>query len=236
MTLGAVCDDRGMVPLRRIRSAGMALAAIVILAGCGDTHLLPGRHHGGGTQSAAGSSAKRPAATSSEVSVIKGWSDALRGGHLLAAAKFFHLPSVFANGATEIVEIRTLQDAEAVNASLPCGATYISAFQQGKLVDALFRLGSRQGPGGGSCAQDGSGDTTRVDFLIQDGKILHWLRAPSLPGDPGVPGNTGSGTQTSPGTGTGPQTGTGSGTSTSPGTGTGTGTNPTPPDGTGANV
>ena len=225
------------VGLGRMRAAGAALSAIVALAGCGGTSLLPGRGHrkpSGSTTGANADAGKRPAAQAAAVSVIKGWSVALRDGHIDSAARFFNLPSVFANGATEIIEIRTLQDAEAANASLPCGATYISAFQQGKLVDALFRLGNRKGAGAGACGS-GSGETARVDFLVKDGKITHWLRAPSLPGDPGVPTVPGTGTGTTPGTGTGPGTQTSPGTGTTPGTGTGPNT-PTEPDGNGAQV
>ena len=91
--------------------------------------------------------------------------------------------------------------AEVVNRLLPCGAEYVSATQHGPYINALFKLTDRSGPGGGphSCGS-GAGTTARVNFIISDGKITHWLRAPSQPGDnrttPPCPGSS-TGTATS---------------------------------------
>ena len=80
--------------------------------------------------------------------------------------------------------LHNLAAAEVVNRLLPCGAEYVSASQRGHYINALFKLTDRTGPGGGphSCA-GGVGTTARVDFIISGGKITHWLRAPSQPGD-----------------------------------------------------
>lgn len=162
----------------------MALAMIVALAsaGCGaGTSLL--LHDRSGSVPP-GASAAVPA---SAVRVIKGWADALRSGHVATAAHFFHDPSEFFTGSGPPLLLRSLADAEQANAALPCGARFISAKPEGRYVDALFRLGSRPGQGGAGGCGSGTGQTARVNFVIRDGQIIVWLRAPDEPGDNGTP-------------------------------------------------
>lgn len=194
---GGVCDDPWVVtkgPEARIRAASWLCVAVLALAlaGCGGTSLLPGHRH---TVSARPVGQDGPSADPAKVAVIRGWARALQTGDLRAAAGYFHLPSVFANGG-QTIEIHTRAQAELANATLTCGASFVSAFRQGRYVNVLFRLTDRAGRGGGqgSCGS-GVGATARTDFLIVHGRIVAWLRAPSRPGDPGVP--------TAPGT-TGP--------------------------------
>jgi hypothetical protein len=118
--------------------------------------------------------------------VIKAWSDALRRGDIVAAARYFAVPSVMingpdANGYATIIRIHSRTDAEAANAALPCGARFISADQRGRYVNALFRLTDRPGPGGGCGA--GTGQTARTNFVISASRIVEWIRAPDDPGD-----------------------------------------------------
>jgi hypothetical protein len=120
------------------------------------------------------------------VRVIRAWSDALRRGDVDAAARYFALPSVMINGAgvnglALVNTIETRVQAQAANASLPCGAKFISADQRGRYVNALFRLTNRPGPGGG-CGS-GAGQTARTNFVIVGGLIAQWIRAPDEPGD-----------------------------------------------------
>lgn len=125
------------------------------------------------------------------VRVIKAWSTALRHGDIRAAATLFRLPSELVNGGNgvgAVILIRDFSQAEGANASLPCGAKFISADQRGLYVNALFRLTGRPGPGGTNC-QPGAGLTARTNFLIQNGRIVQWIRAPDEPGDnPGASG------------------------------------------------
>ena len=119
--------------------------------------------------------------------VIKAWSEALRHGDVRAAARYFALPSVMINGtdatgAALVITIGSLAEAEIVNASLPCGARFISADQRGRYVNALFRLTGRPGPGGSDCGS-GAGQTARTNFVIARGQIVEWIRAPDDPGD-----------------------------------------------------
>jgi hypothetical protein len=129
------------------------------------------------------------------VAVIVGWADALHRGDVQAAAHYFALPSemingIGANGLVSVIQIQTLAEAEQANASLPCGARFISADERGRYVNALFRLTGRPGLGGTDCGS-GAGSTARTNFIIARGRIVKWIRAPDDPGDngsgPGAP-------------------------------------------------
>jgi hypothetical protein len=181
-----------MATARSAPLAAFAASVALAAAGCGSGGLLEST-----TAQASGTSPA--AADPAAVSVIKAWSDALRRGDVRGAANYFALPSelvngVGANGQPELVVIRTFAEAEAANETLPCGAKLISASRLGRYVNALFRLTDRPGPGGGGCGS-GAGQTARTDFLIADGRIVEWIRAPDQPGDNG---GSGSGRSNSP--------------------------------------
>jgi hypothetical protein len=114
--------------------------------------------------------------------VIRGWADALRAGHVDAAARFFAIPAVVADGTNPQ---RSLQDRDAVrefNRGLPCGARLLNTKRgQGSFVVATFVLTERPG---GAC---GTGVDQRVAtvFLIERHRIVQWLRAadPVQPAD-----------------------------------------------------
>jgi hypothetical protein len=196
-------------------------------AGCAGTSVLPGRGHDA-----------KPSAFDQSVNVIKGWSNALRTGHVRAAAGYFQIPSVFVNGPGDEFVLHSFAAAVVINRLLPCGAEYVSATRHGPYINALFKLTDRSGPGGGTrgCGS-GSGTTARVNFIITNGKITHWLRAPSQPGDNPTQHGGSSATATSPGTNTvppgtqtspvPPTTATAPTTPTTPGPSTGTTTGPT---------
>jgi hypothetical protein len=201
--------------MRALRTLLVASAGALAAAGCAGPDVLPGR----GSQLTA---------LDRSVRVIEGWSTALRTGHVQAAAGYFTVPAVFVNGPQEVLLLRSRRAVEIANRLLPCGAVYVSARQDGRYVNALFRLTDRPGPGGGpnGCGT-GVGTTARVDFVIRDGKITHWLRAASEPGDRGrahLGPPPGGGTATSPGTSTVPVKP--PGTSTAPIRPPGTGTAP----------
>lgn len=127
-------------------------------------------------------------APAAALAVIRGWADTLRRGDVAGAARFFALPSVLVNGTDSagqsvLTHIFSFRDAVAANRSLSCGAQLLSADLRGRYVNALFRLTDRIGPGGGCDA--GAGQTARTNFVIADGRIVEWLRAPSDPGDGG---------------------------------------------------
>jgi hypothetical protein len=193
-----------------------SLVGALATAGCAGPSILPG--HG-----------SKPTAFERSVNVIKAWSTALRTGHVRAAAEYFQIPSVFVNGPQDSFVLHSFAAVELVNRLLPCGAEYVSATTRGPYINALFKLTDRPGPGGESngCGS-GAGTTARVNFIISNGKITHWLRAPSQPGDNRTTRGHSSGTATSPQTVTGISPGTSTvppGTQTAPpGPGTGTST------------
>jgi hypothetical protein len=202
---------------RRVLAAIVAGVAVVV-AGCGGTRALIGSSSGSRSASAGRVQSGRFGAPAAHraVAVISGWSQALRRGDVQTAARYFQIPSVFADGPGAVTAIHSHADAVNVNEALPCGARLISASQHGPYVDGLFRLTGRTGPGGSTCGS-GAGQTARTFFLIRAGHIVQWVRAPDEPGDNGTP--TTPSTPSTPGT---------------PGT-PGTPTTPTAPSGTGAN-
>ena len=117
--------------------------------------------------------------TAAEEATIRGWADALRGGDVEAASRYFALPASVANG-TPPVELRTQRAVRFFNGSLPCGAR-LEATERAErgYVIATFRLTER--PGAGECGA-GTGARARTAFLIRDARIVRWLRVVDPPG------------------------------------------------------
>jgi hypothetical protein len=197
--------------IARARSSQfMAVIAVGILAGCGSggAGTSTSTHTGSKKPAAPGAAAPSPPASgsgaqaiptpgptgtpaaASAVGVIRAWSDALRRGDVRGAARFFARPSKMingldSNGTAALITIDTQAEAEAANAALPCGARFLSADQRGRYVNALFRLTDRPGEGGG-CGP-GIGQTARTNFVIANGRIVEWIRAPDDAGDNAAP-------------------------------------------------
>jgi hypothetical protein len=169
------------------RFSWIAPLLTVGLAGCGSMTdserfelTTPGtddvvvREVGGGDEE---KKAPRKKPTRGEVSVIRGWADALRAGRVKEAAGFFAVPTVVLDGTNPK---RSLADKAAVrefNRGLPCGAQLVDAVRgQGKFVIATFRLTERSGPG----AQPGCsvGALAATAILVEDRHIVQWLREP----------------------------------------------------------
>jgi hypothetical protein len=161
-----------------IRTVMTAHRSAVVLAAVG---MLGAACGSGGNATHRGSHGT--STTTSAVDVIRAWSTALRNGDSNNAARYFALPSEFVNGPGDVVVIRNEGDAQDVNASLPCGAVLISTRREGAYVSALFRLTDR--PGGGCGA--GIGQLARTNFLIENGHIVEWIRAPLSGGVTPVP-------------------------------------------------
>jgi hypothetical protein len=181
-----------LVPL-----AGVLVIALagLLISGCGgskarSTSTASQAHH---AQQQAPAAAKGGTADATELQVIRDWSNALRRGDVHAAARYFALPSTYADGTDPPVRIHNLSQALFVNAALPCGAKLISTHRLGPYVNALFLLTGRPGPGGTNCGT-GAGQTARTNFLIRSGRIVAWIRAPDEPGDnKGSQGSSGGG-------------------------------------------
>jgi hypothetical protein len=169
------------------------VATAVAVGGCASTaELLPHAPRRPPARAGPQPSAAQPTRglSAADVAVIKAWSTALRTGHVTAAARYFDIPSVFYTGNGPPVQLRSFGQVQIANASLPCGARFLSAHRDGRYVNALFRLTNRLGPGGEQGCGTGTGLTARTDFLIRDGRIVQWIRAPDEPGDNGTPRTT----------------------------------------------
>ncbi len=153
-----------------MRSA-LPLIVMLALAGCGGSgKTIPGVKSTSSAPRQSGSTA-----------VIRGWSEALRHGHVAAAAGYFRLNAVVANG-TPPISLRTRAQIELFNKALPCGAQYVRSTAHHGYVIAEFRLTDRTGPGAvHPCT--GKGAKADVAFRIAGGKIAEWRRAPAYPGE-----------------------------------------------------
>jgi hypothetical protein len=145
-----------------------AIAACALLAGCGEDE-----EEG---QSGEALAEELSNADPNDVQVIADWAEALAAGDVEEAAGHFALPSIAENGIT--FELETVEQVEAFNESLPCGAELIDAETEGDFTTATFELKERPGPG--RCG-GGTGNTAQTSFVIEDGRIVEWRRV-ALPG------------------------------------------------------
>ena len=106
--------------------------------------------------------------------VLDGWTRAVREGDLDAAARYFRLPLIVAEGTPIKVETRA-RLREFLDA-LPCGARLVEVGHSGPYVVGTFRLTERPGH---QC--DGPGALARVGFVFRRGKITEWRRLPDDP-------------------------------------------------------
>jgi hypothetical protein len=149
------------------------IAAMLLISACGSDEEAPP------TPEEPTESAGAP---TSDVGVIRAWSEALTEGDIDAAAEFFAIPSVAENGV--LLKIEDADDARLFNESLPCGAELESTESQGRFTTATFRLTTR--PGVAVCP--GDGNTAQTSFVIEDGAIVEWRRV-AIP-SPDAPGQT----------------------------------------------
>jgi hypothetical protein len=186
--------------MTRVRGALLVPAAVTLAlaaSGCASTSLLTG----GSSASSTGPSTTTllPPYTSGPaprgaVAVIRAWARALGHGQIRAAARYFHLPSLFDDGPGQVT-IRTLREAERANEELTCGAKLLRAVRHGPFIVAEFKLTHRPG---GRCGA-GIGQQAVVAFEIRRRRIALWLRdlpsgggSPTLPNaSPGSPDGTG---------------------------------------------
>ena len=137
----------------------------------------------GGDEEPAGKPTKR------EVAVIRGWSDALRTGHVKQAARFFAVGALVLDGTNPRRQLLDLEAIREFNRGLPCGAKLLQTKRgEGLFVIATFRLTQRTGPGARPCT--GEGELAETIFLIEKRRIVQWLLQP----DPVTPRRGGSST------------------------------------------
>ncbi len=158
----AGCDHRRM-DLRALISLVAAALACLAIAACG-----------GDENSGDSADPGIPGGADPEAArVIDDWATALRDGDVEAAAGYFEIPSVAQNG-TPRLELDSREAVLAFNEALPCGAELIRAEEHAGYTLATFELTER--PGEGTCG-DGVGNEASTAFLIEDGKIVEWIRA-----------------------------------------------------------
>jgi hypothetical protein len=127
---------------------------------------------------------KTTPAAKDDVAVIRGWTDALRKGHLREAARYFSLPAIVSNG-TAPLRLTTRRQVMFFNATLPCGGKFKRATDTGAYVVATLVLTER--PGAGRCAA-GVGEEAYTAFLIRRHKIVQWRRVVAPPAEPSPSG------------------------------------------------
>ena len=150
--------------------AGLAL----VLSACGRRCEEAGEDPAGAEASATATPAPtRDPASKADVEVIKGWTDALRHGHVKEASRYLGAPGRrLQRHAADPAHERA--DVDFFNRSLPCGATFKEAVDTGAFVVATLVLTERPGPGRGAGRRVGNEAFTA--FLIRRHKIVQWRR------------------------------------------------------------
>ena len=164
--------------MSRRRWLAWALAALALgLGGCGSKDKLDLRTPGVTPHGIGATATPTPPGepvTRAEVAVIRGWSESLRHGHVAAAARYFALPVVVANG-TPPIGLTLRRQVVLFNRGLPCGARLLRWRRApNHFVIATFRLTRRPG---GKCGS-GTGNPAAVAFRIRRHRITEWLRVP----------------------------------------------------------
>jgi hypothetical protein len=120
---------------------------------------------------------RRGKPTHQEISVIRGWANALRAGHVNRAARFFALPALIADGVRPKRRVAKMEGIRAFNRGLPCGAKLLNTKRGAdSFVVATFRLTERPGPRPSTCGA-GTDQVAAVVFLVENHHIVQWLRA-----------------------------------------------------------
>ena len=124
---------------------------------------------------------KAAAVKGEEKRIIRGWSSALRHGHVAAASRYFSLPSVVQNG-DQGGALATRSDVEQFNKTLPCGAKLVKTVRglRAHWVIGTFVLTDRPG---GQCGT-GTGDRAYVAFMISQHHITEWIRVEAADANP----------------------------------------------------
>jgi hypothetical protein len=152
--------------------AALALLAVLLLAGCGDSAPKRDRRP----------AHRAPAQALPDAKVIRRWADTLRAGDIEGAARLFGLPATVANGE-QPQRLKTAAGILAFNASLPCGARLLRTRRREGYTIATFRLTERRG---GDCGA-GVGDIAATAFKLRAGRIVEWLRVPTSTGPTAPP-------------------------------------------------
>jgi hypothetical protein len=118
--------------------------------------------------------------TRDEKSVIRGWSEELRHGHVDAASRYFRIPSIVSSTGVDAATLASRADVKEFNDAFPCGAKLEKVRRSvDHYVIGTFTLTERPGK---TC--DGPGNLAEVAFLIHRHHIERWVRAPDPEPEP----------------------------------------------------
>ena len=151
-----------------------SIVGAIATSGCAGTSVLPGHGHG---------EARSRAGSSNRSTVIKGWSNALRTGQYGRPPRTSRSRACSSTGpgttsCSTAWRRRSHQPASAVRRQICLGDQARPLRQRAVQADRPLGAGWRD-----TRLRRRRRTTARVNFIIEDGKITHWLRAPSLPGD-----------------------------------------------------
>jgi hypothetical protein len=175
------------------RTKGMAAASLaaaaIAAAGCGGGDSTPKQSPSQQRGRPPSAAPKADRARAQDVTIIRSWSDSLRGGRVAAAARYFAHPVIVENNAPPL-RLHTSSAVREFNSLLPCGAKLLEARRIGRYTVATFRLTGRPG---GDC-RTGVGKKAATAFRFRGHKISEWRRV-ALPSEvipepgpgPGVP-------------------------------------------------
>jgi limonene-1,2-epoxide hydrolase len=101
-------------------------------------------------------------------SVVRAWSEAVNSDDNEGAARLFAQGARVVQG-TSVRRLKTFDEAQAWNASLPCAGRILSLSERGDEVRATFLLGNRS-----QSRCDGPGARALALVRVHDGKIVLW--------------------------------------------------------------
>jgi len=169
--------------MRRLLCSSLAVAALLLPAGCGDEPPATDRSslrtppaHVGAEPLPEVAQARRKAAQEARAirrglerprPVLEGWGEAVARNEDGRAARYFTLPAVVSLDGAQTLE--TAGQVEAFNAGLPCGVDLLHVQLDDGFVIGTFKLTERPEH---EC--DAPGDLIRIAFVLHDRKIAEW--------------------------------------------------------------
>jgi hypothetical protein len=118
----------------------------------------------------------RKPVTAAEKRVIKAWSDNLRKGRVVEAARYFTVPAYVSSNSPDYQPLHNRAAIEDFNRTLNCGSKLLRTRRGAEnFVVGIFRLTERGTAGTPGCGQ-GIGKTAAVAFEIKKGHIERWVQ------------------------------------------------------------
>jgi hypothetical protein len=103
--------------------------------------------------------------------VLRGWGDALRRDRSRAAARYFAVPAVVAQG--KVLTLTSQAEITRFNDAFPCGARLLHVQNEGRFLIGTFELTTRP-----TRECEAKGELLRVAFAVRKRKIAEWRELP----------------------------------------------------------